>query len=126
MIIHRQWNRQGANRAEVPLRPLVPLTIELLVLELSHALLACLLVPLAVGPLAVHAAVLDESAGRAVLEPDGVTPVLAAVSTGSSAIDEDGHVVHLRIEGLMRDGCKELGKWYPLVVMEGPKWKDPP
>jgi len=70
-----------------------------------------------VGPLAVHAAVLDESAGRAVLEPDGVTPVLAAVSAGSSAIDEDGHVVHLRIEGLMRDGCKELGKWYPPLAL---------
>ena len=31
------------------------------------------------GPLAVHAAVLDEAAGRAVLELDDVAPALAAV-----------------------------------------------
>ena len=53
---------------------LEPLTVQLLVLELCHALLARLLVLLAMGPLAVHAAVLDEAAGRAVLEPDGVAP----------------------------------------------------
>ena len=45
-------------------------------------MLARLLVLIAVGPLAVHAAVLDETAGRAVLEPDGVAPLLATVGAG--------------------------------------------
>ncbi|EJK59051.1 hypothetical protein THAOC_20774, partial [Thalassiosira oceanica] len=81
MLIHRQRNRQSADRAEVPLRPLEPLAVQLLVLELGRALLARPLVLLAVGPLAVDAAVLDEAAGRAVLELDGVARVLSAVST---------------------------------------------
>ena len=42
----------------------VILTVTLLVLELCDALLARLLVLLSMGPLAVHAAVLDEAAGR--------------------------------------------------------------
>ena len=63
MFIHWKRDRQCAERAEVPLRPLVSLPVQLLVLELSRALLAGLLVQLAMGPLAVHAAVLDESAG---------------------------------------------------------------
>ena len=79
MLIDWQRYRQRANRAVAPLRPLVSLTVQLLVLELCRPLLARLLVMLAVGPLAVHAAVLDEAAGRAVLELDGVAPVLAAV-----------------------------------------------
>ena len=44
---------------------------------------------LAVGLLAVHAAVLDKMAGRAVLELDCVAPVLAAVGAGSVAITLD-------------------------------------
>ncbi|EJK53564.1 hypothetical protein THAOC_26975, partial [Thalassiosira oceanica] len=71
------------------------LAVQFLVLELCHALLASLLVQLAVGPLAVHAAVLDEAAGRAVLELDGVAPELAAVGAGISRGDWDAaaHVV---------------------------------
>ena len=64
------------------LRPLVALAVQLLVLQLGRALLACLLVELAVYLLAVHAAVLDEIAGVALLELDGVTPSLAAVGAG--------------------------------------------
>ena len=60
--------------------------VQLLVLELSRALIACLLVQLAMGPLAVHAAVLDESAGGAVLELDRVAPGLAAVGADFVAI----------------------------------------
>ena len=51
---------------------------------------------LAVGFLAVHAAVLDEAAGRAVFELDDVAPVLAAVGAGFVAITlaTHGHAVH--------------------------------
>ena len=89
-------NRQGADRADVSLRPLVSLRIKTLVLELGCALLACLLVLLAMGLLTVHAAVLDEVAGIAVLELDGVAPVLAAVSAGFDAIIRagGGRIVH--------------------------------
>ena len=79
MLIDWQRYRQRANRTEAPLRPLVSLTVQLLVLELCRPLLARLLVMLAVGSLAVDATVLDEAAGRAVLEFDGVALVLAAV-----------------------------------------------
>ena len=79
MLLHWQWNWQRANRAEVPLRPLVPLTVQLLVLQLCRPLLTSLLVMLAMNLLAVDATVLDEAAGRAVLEFDGVALVLAAV-----------------------------------------------
>ena len=61
------------------------LTVHLLVLQLSRTLLACLLVLLAVSPLAVHAAVLHEAAGRAVLELDGVTSSRSAVCSGFGA-----------------------------------------
>ena len=53
--------------------PLEPLTVQLLVLDLGCAMPARLPVQLAVGPLTVHAAVLDETAGRAVLELDGTS-----------------------------------------------------
>ncbi|EJK67099.1 hypothetical protein THAOC_11910, partial [Thalassiosira oceanica] len=94
MVIRRKRDRQSADRAEVPLRPLVPLTVQLLVLELCRALLAHLLVQLAVGPLAVHAAVLDEAACRAVLELDAslaATAAFAAVGAkvGWAAVDCD-------------------------------------
>ena len=72
----------------------MPLTVQLLVLELCRKLLARLLVLLAVGPLAVHAAVLDEAAGRALLELDGVAPELAAVGAGLVTITLDRHAVH--------------------------------
>ena len=79
MRLYRQRYGQGADQAEVTLRPLDPLAVQLLVLELGRTLFARLLVPLAVCLLAVHAAVLDEAAGRAVPELDGVAPVLTAV-----------------------------------------------
>ncbi|EJK53433.1 hypothetical protein THAOC_27137, partial [Thalassiosira oceanica] len=86
----------GADRTEVHLWPLMPLTVQLLVLDLCRTLLACLLVQLAVGPLAVHAAVLDEAARRAVLELDAVAPLLAAVGAGfaTAALAVDGLAVH--------------------------------
>ena len=97
MIIYVKGNWQSAYRTEVHLRPLVSLTVQLLVPELCGTLLACLLVLLAVGPLAVHATVLDETAGRAVLELDGVAPVLAAVGADIVAIVLDyGYAAHLR------------------------------
>ena len=71
---------------------LQPLTVQPLVLELCDALLAGLLVLLPMGPLAVHAAVFDEAAGRAVLELDGVASFLAAVGAGLIAIN--GHAAH--------------------------------
>ena len=73
MFLHREWNWQSTDRAEVPLRPLESLTVQLLVLELCRTLLAGLLVLLAMGLLAFHAAVLDEATGCAVLELDGAT-----------------------------------------------------
>jgi len=97
MLAHWQRNWQGADRAEVFLRPLVPLTVQLLILELCRTLLACLLVLLAVGPLAVHAAVLDEAAGRAVLERDSFAPLLAAVSADFEVAIHAGRVVHCGI-----------------------------
>ena len=96
MLIHREWNWQRADRAEVTLRPLMSLTVQLLVLKLCCTLLARLLVLLAVRPLAVHAAVLDEATGRTVLELDGVARVLAAVGAGFVAIilPIDRHAAH--------------------------------
>ena len=63
MLNRRYWHGQGAYRAELSLRPLVPLAVQSLVLQLGRALLAGLLVLLAVGPLAVDATVFDEEAG---------------------------------------------------------------
>ena len=82
MFIHGYWDWQRAYRAEIPLRPLLPQSEQFFVLQLRGALLAFSLVLLSVGPLAVHAAVLDETAGRAVLELDGVAGFTAAVCTG--------------------------------------------
>ena len=70
------------------------LAVQMLVLELCCALLARLLVLVAVRPLAVHTAVLDEATGRAVLELDGVAPDLAAVGAGFAAITVDRHAAH--------------------------------
>ena len=54
---------------------------------------------LAVGLLAVHAAVFDEAAGRAVLELDGVAPVLAAIGAGFFAVTLAGsHATHHKIQ----------------------------
>ena len=77
----RQWERycKETDRAEMRLRPLVALAVQLLVLQLGRALFACLLVMLAMDLLAVDAAVFHKVAGRAVLQLDGVTPFLAAV-----------------------------------------------
>ena len=63
----------------MPLQPLEALAVQLLVFELGRAFLTGLLVLLAVGLLAVYTAVLDEAAGRADLELDGVAAELAAV-----------------------------------------------
>ncbi|EJK59267.1 hypothetical protein THAOC_20535 [Thalassiosira oceanica] len=85
-----------------PSRPIKPLTVQLLVLELGCTLLARLLVLLAVGPLAVRAAILDEAAGRAVLQLDGVAPLLAAVGADFLAIVRNRHAAaHSEIE----DAC---------------------
>ena len=96
MGIHAYRNRQGADRTEVPLRPLVPLAVQLFVLELGCTLLSGLLVLLAMYLLAVHAAVLDEATGRAVLELDDLAPGLAAVGAGFVATIAITHVVHCR------------------------------
>ena len=64
----------------------VILTVTLLVLELCDALLARLLVLLSMGPLAVHAAVPDEAAGRAVLQFDGVVGFPTAVAQASTEV----------------------------------------
>ena len=82
MLTHRERDWQGADRAEVHFRPLKPLAEQPLLPQLCRTLLACRLVLLAVGPLAVHAAVFDEVACIAFLELDGVAPALAAVSAG--------------------------------------------
>ena len=79
MLVCRHWHGLRADRAEVPLKSLVPLAVQPLVLQLGRALLAGLLVDLAVGLLATHAAVFDEEAGRAVLELDTVATLLSAV-----------------------------------------------
>ena len=63
------------------------LSVQLLVLQGGRALLAGLLVLLAVDLLAVHAAILHQVAGRAVLELGGIAPFLAAVGA-----DFDGNV----------------------------------
>ena len=89
MLIHWQRNRQCADRAEVVLWPLEPLIVQFLVLELCHTLLTCPLVLPAVGPLAVHAAVLDEAAGRAVLSltvPLDSAPQLAQHSIATTSL----------------------------------------
>ena len=72
------------------------LTVQLLVLQFGRALLACLLVLLAVGPLAVHTAVFDEAAGRAVLELECAASVSSAVGAGFVDID-NGHAAHLEM-----------------------------
>ena len=90
MMFHWYGYRQRTDWAEVNLHPLVSTTVQLFVLELRRALLACLLVLLAMCLLTVHAAVLDEVAGIAVLELDGIAPVLAAVSAGFDAIIRAG------------------------------------
>ena len=86
MIFHNQRNRKSADGAEVALRPFEPLIVQFLVLELCHALLAGPLVLLAVGLLAVHAAVFDEAAGRAALEPDGAALAAAALSAAGAHV----------------------------------------
>ena len=82
MVMHWERHCKETDRTEVSLGPLVTLAVQLLVLELGRALLACLLVLLAVNLLAFHAAVLHEEAGRAVLELGGISPFLATVRAG--------------------------------------------
>ena len=77
-------NWQSAERAKIFLWPFLPLRVQLLVLDLCCTLLAGCLVLLAMGLLAVHAAVLDEATCRAVLELDGIAGLLAAVCTDFS------------------------------------------
>ena len=86
-LSHGQWDRQRTDRAEISLWTLLSLAVQLLVVELSRTLLACLLVLLAMGPLAVHAAVPDEAAGRAVPERDSAALGLPAVGAGLSRGD---------------------------------------
>ena len=94
MPIDRKRYRQRANRAEVPFRSLVTLVVQLLVLELCCTLFAGLLVLLAMCPLAVHAAVLDEEAGRAVPELDPVLAVRFA-TVGAYAIRRQDGTAHV-------------------------------
>ena len=94
MLICWYWYGQSTDRAGVPLRPLESLAVQLLILELCCTLFAFRLVLLPVGPLAVHAAVLDEAAGRAALELDDIAHLLAAVGAGFDAIVQDGHAFH--------------------------------
>ena len=68
MLVHGKRDRQRAYRAEIPLGPLLPLAVQSLVFQLRDTLFARSLVLLAMGFLAVHAAVLDEVAGLTVLE----------------------------------------------------------
>ena len=83
MLVHGKRDRQRAYRAEIPLGPLLPLAVQSLVFQLRDTLFARSLVLLAMGFLAVHAAVLDEVASRAVLELDAVVvSFLAAVGAG--------------------------------------------
>ena len=96
MIVNRKWYCKETDRAEVILWSLVTLAVQLLVLELGHALLACLLVLLAMDLLAVHATVFHEEAGVAVLELDGVTAFLATVGTGVRGFRRvDGNAAHI-------------------------------
>ena len=94
MLPHGKRNGQSAERAEVELMSLQPLAVQLLVPELSYAQLARLLVLLAMCFLTVHAAVLDEAAGIAVLELDVVAPVHAAIGAGRVAITVARHAAH--------------------------------
>ncbi|EJK72078.1 hypothetical protein THAOC_06429 [Thalassiosira oceanica] len=87
MLFNPKRNRQSADQAEVTLRPLVALTVQLLVLQLSRASLACPLVLLAMRPLAIHAAVLDEAAGRAVFQLHRLAGFLAAVCASFNFLD---------------------------------------
>ena len=79
MTSRRYWYGQRAYGAELSLGSIVPLAVKPLVLQLGRTFLAGLLVDLAVGLLAVHAAVFDEEAGRAVLELHAVAALLSAV-----------------------------------------------
>ncbi|EJK56537.1 hypothetical protein THAOC_23557, partial [Thalassiosira oceanica] len=109
MLGFRQRYRQGADRAGIRLWSLVPLIVQPLVLEFGRALLTCLLVLLAMSLLAVHAAVLDEEAGRAVLELECVAPASTAVR--AAFVDVNGHAAHLLISGvLLSDRNFMLGK----------------
>ena len=63
--------------------------------------------------LAAHAAVLDEAAGRALLELDGVAPVLAAVGAGFNPVIflAARHDVHCGIDDVvtMTAECSVMG-----------------
>ena len=114
MRLHAQGDRQSADRAEVLLRPrLVSLPEQSFVPELCRTLLAYPLVLLAMGLLAVHTAVFDEVAGGAVLELDGVAPVLAAVGACSNpVILAARNDVHRGVG----DVATRLQLWFPLGV----------
>ena len=106
MFAWRHWNGQCAYWAEVPLRLLVSLSVQPLVLELGRALLAGLLVLLAMGLLAVHTAIFDEEAGRAVLELDSVATSLCAVGAHISGCcrRRDATRCHVAASLCMGDG----------------------
>ena len=96
----------GARSLEV----LVSSTVEeFLVLELGRAFFAGLLVLLAVDLLAVHAAVLDEAAGRAVLQLDGPAPVLAAVGTDITSAGRAADAKHVFFRGGHANWAEVLG-----------------
>ena len=60
--------------------------------------LQCPFVLLAMGLLVVHAAVLDEAAGRAVLQLDGIAGFLAAVGGAGVSCNASSHFAPLRSE----------------------------
>ena len=70
------------------------LTVQPLVLQLRRAFLACALVLLAVGLLAVDAAIFDEEAGRAVLEPHAVASLSSAVGAHIHSCRRDAARCH--------------------------------
>ena len=84
MILYRKRNRKSADGAEVDLQPL-GLIVQFLVLELCRTLLTCHLVLIAVGLLAVNAAVFDEAAGAA-LELDGAALAAAALPAAGAHV----------------------------------------
>ncbi|EJK56473.1 hypothetical protein THAOC_23631, partial [Thalassiosira oceanica] len=57
-----------------------------------------------------HAAVLDETAGVAVLELDGVAPGLAAVGADSAPVVRNGHAAHRRPRPKALVICRKTGE----------------
>ncbi|EJK71451.1 hypothetical protein THAOC_07107 [Thalassiosira oceanica] len=128
MLLRRNRHGLRAYWTELRLRSRVPLAVQPLVLQLGRAFLAEFLVLLAVGLLAVHAAVLDEEAGRAVLELHAVATLPAAVGAHISRHRGDAARCH-GDKPLMGDGSavthvllpRPCGVSRPLSVRVSPR-----